>query len=74
MAGSPPPGTLHMSVPTYNIFICLALQLMDALHPGVVPIKKVDFNAKNEYDMINNYKVSLVAWRVWYGIMFLHMG
>mmetsp|Transcript_13995 Transcript_13995/g.30263 ORF Transcript_13995/g.30263 Transcript_13995/m.30263 type:complete len:275 (+) Transcript_13995:190-1014(+) len=35
----------------------VACQLMDALHPGVVPIKKVDFNAKNEYDMINNYKV-----------------
>jgi RP/EB family microtubule-associated protein len=26
----------------------VACQLMDALHPGVVPIKKVDFNAKNE--------------------------
>jgi len=34
-----------------------ACQLMDALHPGSVPMKKVDCNAKNEYDMINNYKV-----------------
>ena len=29
-----------------------ACQLMDALHPGVVPMKKVDCNAKNEYDMV----------------------
>jgi microtubule-associated protein, RP/EB family len=29
----------------------IAVQLMDALHPGVVPIKKVDFNARSEYDM-----------------------
>eukprot|EP00878_Enallax_costatus_P009224 GHUV01009642.1.p1 GENE.GHUV01009642.1~~GHUV01009642.1.p1 ORF type:complete len:329 (+),score=118.45 GHUV01009642.1:213-1199(+) len=35
----------------------VACQLMDALYPGTVPMKKVDFNAKNEYDMINNYKV-----------------
>ncbi|WIA17510.1 hypothetical protein OEZ85_014345 [Tetradesmus obliquus] len=35
----------------------VACQLMDALFPGVVPMKKVDFNAKNDYDMINNYKV-----------------
>lgn len=35
----------------------IAAQLMDALHPGVVHMKKVDFNARSEYDMINNYKV-----------------
>jgi RP/EB family microtubule-associated protein len=35
----------------------VACQIMDALHPGMVPFKKLDFNAKNEYDMINNYKV-----------------
>jgi len=26
----------------------IACQIMDALHPGLVPVKKVDFNAKNE--------------------------
>eukprot|EP00775_Hariotina_reticulata_P003153 gene3153-3430_t len=35
----------------------VACQLLDALYPSTVPMKKVDFNAKNEYDMINNYKV-----------------
>ncbi|KFK27976.1 hypothetical protein AALP_AA8G455900 [Arabis alpina] len=32
-------------------------QMLDMTFPGVVPMHKVNFEAKNEYEMINNYKV-----------------
>lgn len=32
-------------------------QMMDMIHPGVVPMHKVNFEAKTEYDMIQNYKL-----------------
>eukprot|EP01026_Neomeris_dumetosa_P034020 TRINITY_DN27319_c0_g1_i3.p2 TRINITY_DN27319_c0_g1~~TRINITY_DN27319_c0_g1_i3.p2 ORF type:complete len:309 (+),score=45.04 TRINITY_DN27319_c0_g1_i3:61-927(+) len=35
----------------------VACQLLDSLHPGIVPMGKVDFNCKNEYEYITNWKV-----------------
>jgi RP/EB family microtubule-associated protein len=35
----------------------LHCQIMDALHPGVVPLSKVNFNAKHDYEYIKNYKI-----------------
>jgi hypothetical protein len=30
---------------------------MDAVHPGLVPMLEVKFDAKNELKMIHNYKI-----------------
>lgn len=32
-------------------------QMMDIIRPGLVPMHKVNFDAKSEYDMIQNYKI-----------------
>lgn len=35
----------------------VACQLLDAIHPGKVPMSKVDWTAKDQYQYVNNYKV-----------------
>jgi len=32
-------------------------QVMDAIYPGKVPLHKVNFNARFEYEFVKNYKV-----------------
>eukprot|EP01119_Soliformovum_irregulare_P001827 TRINITY_DN11637_c0_g1_i1.p1 TRINITY_DN11637_c0_g1~~TRINITY_DN11637_c0_g1_i1.p1 ORF type:complete len:277 (+),score=56.19 TRINITY_DN11637_c0_g1_i1:38-832(+) len=34
-----------------------ACQIMDAIYPGSVPLGRVNFNAKQEYEYVQNYKI-----------------
>ncbi|KAF7101098.1 hypothetical protein CFC21_102494 [Triticum aestivum] len=34
-------------------------QLLDIVHPGLVLMHKVNFDAKTDYDMIQNYRILL---------------
>lgn len=53
---SPPSLSAHHALPLQTCSGAVACQLMDALHPDVINMSKVDFNLKNDYEFVRNYK------------------